>query len=192
MRRVLPLVIALFLLAACNGENMNDKDPDDSTKHPTARSQADGVEIWNLQDPPSTTALGIPEDSAAGIYETQEPRTVRFDLPGGTRLTVKATLVTFERFGDGETARFTVGVRTAQLEPDALVATFRDVLGQLEVSTDAADQLAADLKAAPDDQTEHIIVGSDTVTLGNLRIGAQADVAPIAGAGPVIIGGSWQ
>lgn len=191
MRRLLLALIALPLLTACIGVNMNDNDPDDKPT-PTARSTVDGVEVWDLQAAPTATAFGISEDSISGIYETDEPRTVRFVFPGGTELTVDATLVSFERSGEGDAAHFYVGIRTAELEPDELVAAYRDVLEQLNVSTTAADQVAAEIAAAPDDQTERISVGSDAVTLGSLKLGAQAGMAPIAGSGRVIIGGSWQ
>ena len=191
MRRLLLVLIALSSLTACNGANMNDNDPDDKPM-PTARSEAGGIEVWDLTGAPSAEAFGIPDDKAAGIYETQQPRTVRFVLPDGVELTVESTLVTFERFGEGDDARYTFGIRTAQLEPDALVSTYRDVLGQLQVPTDVADKLAAEIAGAPKDQTEHIIVGSAEASSGDLKIGAQADIAPIAGSGPVIIGGSWQ
>lgn len=191
MRRLLLALIALPLLTACIGVNMNDNDPDDKPT-PTARSTVDGVEVWDLQGPPTATAFGISEDSIAGIYETDQPRTVRFVLPGGTELRVDATLVSFEKSGEGDAAHFYVGIRTEELNPDELVAAYRDVLEQLNVSTTAADQVAAEIAAAPDDQTERIAVGSDQVTLGSLKIGAQAGMAPIAGSGRVIIGGSWQ
>ena len=51
---------------------------------------------------------------------------------------------------------------------------------------------AAQIEAAPTDPTERISVGSDAVTLGDLRISAQGGLAPVAGPGRVIIGGSWQ
>lgn len=190
IRRLLLIVLALVLLPACVAVKINDNDQGEPKPRPTARSQSGGVEVWNLQDAPSRAAFGIPEDEVAGIYETQQPRTVRLELPDAVTLTVEATLVTFEQFGD--TGRFTVGIRTAQLKPDVLVATYRDVLEQLSVSTAVADTLAAEIAGAPRDQTERINVGSDTVTLGDLRIGAQAGLAPIAGSGRVIIGGSWQ
>ena len=172
-------------------DNDNNNDNNDDGPRPTARSEVDGVEVWDLQGPPSVEAFGIEAESVVGIYETQDPRSVRFEFPGGSELTVEATLVTFERFG-GDDARFSVGIRTAQLEPDVLGATFRDVLDQLDVSAGPADQFAAEMRAAPDDQSERINIGSDTVTLGDLLIGAQAGIAPIAGSGRVIIGGSWQ
>ncbi|GAA3528744.1 hypothetical protein GCM10022234_27540 [Aeromicrobium panaciterrae] len=188
MRRLLIPLVALLMLAACNGEDMNDKD----SPNPTARTSVDGVEVWDLTGTPTATSFGIPEDKAAGVYETQKPRTVRFILPEGAELTVEATLVTFERFGEGDAAHFTFAIRTAQLEPDALVTDYRDILVQLKVSTDAADKLAAEIASAPDDQTERVDVGSDEVTLDGLAIGAQAGLAPIAGSGRIIIGGSWR
>ncbi len=105
---------------------------------------------------------------------------------------MEATLVSFEKSGEGDAAHFYVGIRTAEIKPDALVAAYRDVLVQLEVPEDAADRFAAEVAAAPNDQTERINVGSDEVTLGALKLGAQAGMAPIAGSGRVIIGGSWQ
>lgn len=188
MRRFLIPLVALLMLAACNGEDMNDKDSPD----PTARTTVDGVEVWDLTGDPSAAAFGIPEDSSDGSYETQKPRTVRLELPGGTSLTVKATLVSFYRSGRGDAATFTLGVRTAQLEPETLVTDYRDILTQLKVSTDAADKLADQIAAAPDDQTERINVGSEEVTLDGLAIGAQAGLAPIAGSGRIIVGGSWR
>lgn len=72
-RRLLLVVLSLLLLPACIRVSVNDTDDDGARPRPTARSQSHGVEVWNLQDTPTTAAFGIPEDSVAGIYETQKP-----------------------------------------------------------------------------------------------------------------------
>ena len=192
IRRLVLALTALFLLSACIGVTMDDKDPHDSKAGPTARSTSDGVEVWDLTGRPSAKAFGISDETNDGTYETKAARAVRFKLPGGRTIETQATLVSFYRAGSGSDARFTVGIRTAQLEPGALVTTFRDALTQLDVPTEPADTLAAEIEAAPDDQTERISVGSETVTLGDLKVSAQAGLAPVAGSGRVIVGGSWS
>jgi len=192
MRRLVLALTALFLLSACIGVTMDDNDPKDSKPEPTARSSSDGVEVWDLTGQPSAKAFGISDETNDGTYETKTPRSVRFKLPGGRTIDTQATLVSFYRAGSGSDAHFTVGIRTAQLEPGPLVTAFRGVLTQLDVPTDPADTLAAKIDAAPDDQTERISVGSDAVTLGDLKLSAQAGLAPVAGSGRVIVGGSWS
>lgn len=192
MRRLVLVVTALLLLTACIGDTMNDKDQDDSTPSPTARSQSDGVEVWDLRVSPSAAAFGIPDDSNAGIYESEEPRSVRFELPQGRTLTMEATLVSFHRSGEGDAARFTVGMRSDQVPPAAIVTTYRDVLEQLDLGPETVDELDREIAAAPDDQTERISVASPELTLDDLKLGAQAGLAPVARSGRVIVGGSWQ
>jgi hypothetical protein len=177
------------MVTACD---VSTTDQDESQPVPSARSRADGVEVWDLTGKPSAEAFGLEGNRLDRSYESEQPRRVRFDLPDGTHLTLDAVLVSFTHIGDDGDPDFTVGIRTAQLEPDALVATFRSVLEQLDVRTGAADDLASRIVAAPDDQTERISVGSDVATLGGLAIGAQAGLAPIAGSGRVIVGGSWR
>jgi hypothetical protein len=178
-RRLAALGLALIIVSACGG---SASEPIDAT----AYSQVDGVETWDLTGEPSDAAFGIEGDSSAGIYETDEPRAVRVVLPGRT-IEMDAVLVSFYNGGNN----FTFGVRSAQIAPEPLTAAFREALGQLDVDTAPADDLAQQMAATPADQVEQIDVGAESVVLGGWSVGAAAGITPLAGSGRVIFSGSW-
>lgn len=179
--------LVLIILSACGGETVtSDRDRAPEPIDATAYSKVDGVETWDLTGEPSDVALGIDADSSAGIFETDEPRTVRIVLPGRT-VETQAVLVSFYDGGNN----YTFGVRTAQLKPEPLTEAFRDLLGQLDVDAAPADDFAQKMAAAPSDQSERINVGSDSVVLGGWSVSVAAGIAPLAGSGRVIFSGSW-
>lgn len=189
---ILTLLLAL-LLTGCVTVTENDGDDRDGPE-PTARSMSDGVETWDLTGTPSEAAFGIAEDSRAGIYETDEPRRIVLQLPGGTELDLEARVLTFERTGsgDGTGTRYSIGVRGDTVPPEELTAQLRSIAEQLELPTSSVDDYATDLQDAPADQTERVRYSSPTAQLDGFSIGVQANLAPIAEAGRFIVGGLWE
>lgn len=186
-RRLAALGLVLIIVSACGGETVtSDLDRVPEPIDATAYSEVDGVETWDLTGKPSDTAFGIDDDSSAGIYETNKPRTVRVVLPGRT-VEMEAVLVSFYNGGNN----YTFGVRSAQLKPEPLTEAFRQVLDQLDVDIAPADDFVQRVAAAPADQSERINVGADSVLLGEWSVDATAGIAPLAGSGRVIFSGSW-
>lgn len=158
---------------------------------PTARQIEAGVETWDLTGPPSDEAFGIDAESSAGIYRTDEPRTIVLQFPGGEELEVEAPLISFSRFRGAEGDNFTVGIRGATVEPEMLDEQLRSIVGQLGSSPDLVDEFTAEVEQAPDEQTERVVFSGPSSQYGELAIGVQANLAPIAGMGRFIVGGSW-
>ena len=159
---------------------------------PTARTVVDGVERWDLTGEPSTEALGIPEDSIAGIYETDEPRSILLELPEGASVELEARLVTFERTAGSDGDRFSLGIRGATVAPEELHRQLRSLADQLDLPPADVDIFIAEVTNSPPEQTERVRYSSPSVTYGDLELGVAANVAPIAGSGRFTLGGAWD
>ncbi|WP_344330031.1 hypothetical protein [Aeromicrobium halocynthiae] len=172
---------------------MTESEPSETTAQPAARWEVDGVETWDLTGEPSEAALGIEEDSRAGIHESDEPREVVLLLPDDTRVEVTTKVLSFERArtADGDD-RFRIGLRGPTVPAEELVEKLRAVTEQLGVASADLDTFAQELDAAPADQTERIRYASPTAELGALTISVSANLAPIAEGGRLVIGGAWM
>ncbi len=164
-----------------------------SVERRAAETEADGVETWDLTGAPSAEAFGIADGSRAGIYETDEPRDVVLVLAGDERLEVEAKVLSFERArsGGGSGERFNLGLRGPTVPAGELVDQLRGIVEQLDVEADV-DAYAAELADAPDDQPERIRFSSSRARFGDLELGVQANLAPIAQSGRFILGGAWR
>lgn len=67
----------------------------------------------------------------------------------------------------------------------------RSIVDQLGSSPDLVADFTAEVEQAPPEQTERIVFSSPSAQFGDLEIGVQANLAPIAGRGRFIIGGAW-
>lgn len=186
------LVIVLLVLPTGCVTYGDDDSTAQNAPEPTARTEADGVETWDLTGEPSAEAFGIAGDSRAGIYETDEPRTIVLELPGEDSVRFEARVISFTRSSGPDGDQFTLGARGASVEPEQLVEQLRAILEQLEGSSDSADAFIEEVIDAPADQPERVRFSSPTVTFGDLELGVQANVAPIAQSGRFILGGAWD
>lgn len=181
--------LALSILSACGGATVtSDPDRPTPTIEATAYSKGDGVETWDLTGTPSREAFGIEGDSSTGNYETKKPRTVRILLPGHT-VELQAVLISFYNTGTD----FTFGIRSPYLTADELTATFRDVLGQLDLDVSLADEFAQKVAAAPSDQSEAIEVGvgfDGGTQSGDWSVGPAVTFTPMADGGSMTFSGS--
>ena len=190
--RLLPSFLLLLLACSAGCVTVTPRDGDrPEPAEPLAREIDGDVEIWDLTGAPSDAAFGIAEESSAGIYRTDEPRTIVLRLSDGDELRVEAPLISFSRFRGSDGDNFTVGIRGATVEPELLDEQLRSIVGQLGSSPDLVDDFTAEGEGAPDEQTERIVFSSPSARFGELEIGVQANLAPIAGAGRFVIGGAW-
>lgn len=189
----IPVVMAAVLVGGTGCVTLRDDAPSHAGgPTPTARTTVDGDETWDLTGRPDDEAFGIEEDRRAAIYETDEPRTIVLELPEGASVRVEATLLAVERAQGSGRDRYGFSVRLGGLEPEALGHQIRAVLDQLGISADGVDDFVAEVSAAPDAQTERIRYSSPSATFGTLSLGVSANVAPIAGSGRLILGGTWE
>ncbi|MGJ9414329.1 hypothetical protein ACHAAC_16625 [Aeromicrobium sp. CF4.19] len=169
----------------------NDTARDDGPD-PAARSMVDGLETWDLTQEPSAEAFGIAEDDRAGIYETDEARTVVLLLPGEERLEVETKALSFERTGTASGERFRLGVRGPTVPKDQLVEQLRSLTDQLGVDPAGVEDYASELADVDDEQTERVRYSSPSATFDALELGVSANVAPIADGGRFVLGGVWR
>ena len=185
------MILALIvLLTGC--VTVTENKPSETAAEPTARSEVDGVESWDLTGEPSAEAFGITEDRLAATYQTDEPREIVLELAGGESLRFEAPVISFTRARGADGDNFTVGARGATVAPDVLDTQLRDIVEQLGSSPDVVDTFSAEVADAPEDQTERVRFSSPESTYGDLTINVAANLAPIAGAGRFIVGGAWS
>jgi len=156
---------------------------------PTARSVEDGVEVWDLTVPPTVEAFGMDAGPVTphlfvGAYSStvRAPRPARFLLPGGASvdLAVNEVIFTGDTVSPGERAApgrsFSLSVLAPGGRGDAAgVASYRDVLRQLDLPDDSARQLE-DALAHPEPvdplgptvlvETGADVPGTDSVAFG--------------------------
>lgn len=189
--RVRPLMILALIVLLTGCVTVTENEPSDTAAEPTARSEVDGVETWDLTGEPSAEAFGIEEDSLAASYQTDEPRTIVLALAGGDSLRFEAPLISSTRARGAEGDNFTVGARGATVASDVLEDQLRSIVEQLGSSPDLVDPFAAEVAEAPEEQTERVRFSSPSASYDALTINVAANLAPVAGYGRSIIGGAW-
>ncbi|MDT9593539.1 hypothetical protein RDV89_10710 [Nocardioides zeae] len=187
LARVLPALV-LLALAGC----VRVDGPDEAAPTSSLRSEVDGVETWDLTAAPSPEAAGIEDGSTAAIFETDEPRDVVLLLPEGRELRVPTEVLTFQRFSGERDGEVSLGVRGPTVPPDDLVGQLEDLADQLQVDATGVGDFADEVAAAPVEQTERVRNASPTTTIGDLEVGFSANLAPIAEAGRLVLGGVWE
>ncbi|MBM9464598.1 hypothetical protein JL108_14155 [Aeromicrobium sp. YIM 150415] len=185
------VLVSLTCLLGCVTVTQRGGDEPDRPE-PIARQIDGDVETWDLSGPPSDAAFGIVAESSAGIYRTDEPRTIVLRFSDDEQLRVEAPLISFSRFRGADGDNFTVGIRGATVEPEVLDGQLRSIVDQLGSSPDLVADFTAEVKQAPPEQTERIVFSSPSAQFGDLEIGVQANLAPIAGSGRFVIGGAWS
>jgi len=158
------LVASSALLTGCTPRTGTDRATSHHGPQPTAMTIEDGVEIWDLAVPPSAEAFGIDtiDDSTSAIevggYTSSGGggRPVRFLLPGGRTVDVRANELTFqlndspEGVNDPTTGEvlvpagrlFALRVDAPAVEgADAGVAAYREALDGLGLLADTVGEL---------------------------------------------------
>lgn len=192
VKRAAALLVLVSLTCLLGCVTVTQRGGDESERPEPLARQIDGdVETWDLSGPPSDAAFGIAAESSAGIYRTDEPRTIVLRFSDDEQLRVEAPLISFSRFRGADGDNFTVGIRGATVEPEVLDGQLRSIVDQLGSSPDLVADFTAEVEQAPPEQTERIVFSSPSAQFGDLEIGVQANLAPIAGRGRFIIGGAW-
>ncbi|WP_146236268.1 hypothetical protein [Curtobacterium sp. MCBD17_023] len=147
--------------------NRSEYDVSHHGPRPTAMAIKDGVEVWDLTVPPTAEAFGIdPDDTVmVGAYSSSTPggRPVRFLLPGGEDVDVRANEVVFELSENDQaiTSRATgkelspagrffdlrVDAPAAQ-GAEAGVAAYRKALQELGLPDDTVSELQEQIERA--------------------------------------------
>lgn len=172
---------------------------------PTAMTTEDGVEVWDLTVPPSAEAIGIDTSDGStsgvqvGAYSSSGGggRPVRFVLPGGTSVDVRANDVTFqlndspEGVDDPTTGEvlvpagrsFGLRVDTPAVEgAEAGVAGYQEALDGLGLPSDTVGELeqkiAAGPTARPGDAPERIAVSASLPREQGMQFGVGTRFRP--------------
>jgi len=172
---------------------------------PTAVTTEDGVEVWDLTVPPSAEAFGIDtsDDSSSsvrpGAYSSSggEGRPVRFLLPGGKTVDVRANEVIFQLNDspDGVTDPTSGEVlvpagRTFSLRVDAPategaeagVAAYQEALAAVGLPADTVDELRQKIAdgptGRPGDAPQRVGVSADLPRQQGVGFGVSAMFQP--------------
>lgn len=166
------LVATAGLLTGCTPGTGTDRATSHHGPQPTAMTTEDGVEVWDLTVPPSAEAFGIDTSGGStsgievGAYSSSggEGRPVRFLLPGGRTVDVRANEVTFqlndspEGVTDPTTGEvlvpvgrlFALRVDAPAVEgADAGVAGYQEALDGLGLPADTVGELRQKIAAGP-------------------------------------------
>ncbi|MGP9536616.1 hypothetical protein ACT3SP_01300 [Brachybacterium sp. AOP43-C2-M15] len=182
---------SILLLAGC--VTLRDsRSEGEERPTPPAKDVVDGIETWDLAQRPRAADVGLDGTSRVQIHETREPRTIRLLLPEEATVTFEARLLTVQLLSGTDDEEFTVSARGATVEADALTTQLRDLMQQLGLPVDAVDAFREEIAAAPPDQTERIRFSSPAATFGELMMGVQANLSPIAGGGRFQLGVTWS
>ena len=196
-RLALVLAAAVVSVGACStSPDRSDDEPSPpastSSATPsveaTALSQDGDTDVWDLSDAPTREGFGIvPPQENADYSGTTRP--VRFTVSGDSfELDLKD--LTFYGTKD-ETYAFLS--RTEELEPDDLVATYREALDQLGVDDATADTFESELDAAPTDEAGNVSISyPDEIRLGDWTFAVAAAISPAAGTGVVTLSGGHR
>ncbi|MDA3649440.1 hypothetical protein LZ318_02980 [Saccharopolyspora indica] len=156
---------------------------------PSAAAQLDGVEVWDLRTRPTSVQAGTVDRDVA-IYETRPSRPVLVRLPDGAELRLAARFIAFDAHGSRGREPSGVEAKTEMMPLAETVEVYRSTLQQLGLPTGAV----ADFERAAADATGTEWVRMDRVggESGDFAFGVQARYSPAAGAGLVVVGGSWR
>ena len=179
-------LLGLLLTTACAVSFDGDVNPH-KTPHPTASTDAKGVEVWDLRTPPSASDVGMRADQDHVAYETRKPRRVRFLLPEGRVLETEIHLLIFERITHQDPAdpsRPTgMDFDTTAMPLDAAYSVMRDGLTSLGLDTSPVDQWRTKIEKRPKSgaQANFGIEGGANTKIGYLSIGVGGEFDPFDG-----------
>lgn len=83
------LVVAVAAAAGCTIDNGSD-EPSGVT------GTVEDSDRWDLTEPPSRADVGMPDGQSVAVYETDDDRSITFELPEDVTLTVEAYLVAWD------------------------------------------------------------------------------------------------
>lgn len=188
VRRALVAGLALGLMTTMGCTvtvNENSKDP----KSPTAPTNADGVEQWDLRSRPTAKDVGMTKDEDVVVFETglKDPRPVVMLLPQQRTLRVeKVVLVTFDRIGPPRGMEDTpdptaMDFRTGPLPLDEADALMRKSLTSFGMSTRPVDDWRAKIDNRPSSglESQMRIEGGGNTDIGYLDIGVGGVFNPL-------------
>lgn len=157
--RRLFIVMLGMLVAACS--SLPSADTEDVMEFDLPRD-ADGVEAWDLREPPTASAVGLSGEHDEAVYSSVDPRLVRVLLPDGLSIEADVTTVSFDNHlsEDGEVDPSSLILHGANRPFDEALASFETSLEQLDLRRDAAATWEDDVTTAD----------SDTVRVGASRV----------------------
>ncbi|KRC64188.1 hypothetical protein ASE12_05060 [Aeromicrobium sp. Root236] len=179
-------MLAMLLTAACT-VTFNGRHDAGRTPHPTAPTDANGVEVWDLRTPPSAADVGMRADEKSVVYETDEPRRVRFLLPEGKELKTKIYLLIFQRIAHEDPADPTrptgIDFDTRAMPLDTADGVMRDALTSFGLGTSAVDTWRTKIEERPKSgaEADFDIEGGGNTKIGYLSIGVGGNFDPVDG-----------
>lgn len=158
----------------------------------------DGIETWDLRDPPAAEELGLERSIDEVILSTDEPRPVRVLLPEGMVLEADLTTVSFDnhRGGAGDRVPSGMDLHSSAMDFDEARQRLGSSFGQLGIDPGGIiEQWQADVDAMPDGGGigEGETVGaSGSRQLGYLRISVGGRYSPPADAATLSWTAVWE
>lgn len=158
-----------MMVSSCVSLPFGRSGADETTKFDVPRD-ADGVETWDLREPPTAEYVGIQPGENTAVYSSLDPRPVRVLLPDDVVIDAELTTVTFDNFlaPDGSQDPHAMNLHSQAFAFDEAIGELRPYLTQLGLSEDAISEWKADIEAATD---ERPIRGGASTTVGYMQIG---------------------
>lgn len=185
------------VLSACTVDTNLD-DGDSMTEPPgTALSTEDGVDTWDLRQPPTRADVGLPDGEHTAVYETRERRPLVLLLPEEVRLEIEARLVVFNdllRIREDDPDPTTMNISTGALDTDVAYDRYTSSLETLGLPAGAADRWRADIEKAPDSGPEagrSVSSGDRSVDLGSVTVGLGVTYSPVSQLSILKLSLSW-
>lgn len=185
---LLAAAVSLSVLAGCT---VTSNITDEPAEPAAARTVEDGVEVWDLREPPTAADVGIQPGEKTSDFQTGVPRRIRLLLPEGFELETVGPLLGFDNYGHphrkldhperlGSWTPSTMFVKSAPLEPNAAYEGFKRDLAAVGLPPDAAETWLAEMRSAP---TAGPGVGPiqvrDFAEVGYLEVAVLASYSPV-------------
>ena len=180
-------LLGLLMTTGCAVTFSGHADTDGKTPHAKAPVDKDGVEVWDLRTPPSTSDVGMRSDKNYVAYESRKPRRVRFLLPENRELRIDASLVVFDRVMYKDPADPTrptgMDFRMKPIPLDQAYKVMGRSLKAFGLDTAQVDQWRQDIENRPSSGVESNlrVEGGGNTTIGYLDIGVGGVYNPIGG-----------
>lgn len=150
----------------------------------------DGVETWDLREPPTAEYVGIDERFDEAIFSTLEPRRVRVLLPDGRVIDAGLTTVTFDNHltPEGDLDPTGMNLSGPALPIDEAMDRLREHLSELGLSDESVREWESEIDRSED---ERPIRGGASTTIGYMEIGVGGRYTFLSDQSTLSWGAGW-